>query len=640
MSIDVFDSRNLSYRNPFGAVMEGTSIHFRIRLPRYLNCSAARLITHNELTGEEEIQNMFWCGMEGNDNEWWEVDYTPSAASLYFYWFALSTSSGDMFVSRSAGGKGIITTASNAWQLTVYEKDFKTPDWLDGGIMYQIFPDSFCRSDTLHKNVPEERVIMNWDDPVHWWADEDGKITNRHYYAGDLGGICEKLDYLRSMNVSCIYLNPIFEAHENHRYNTADYTKIDPLLGDEQSFKRLCREAGKRGIRVILDGVFSHTGADSVYFNKYGRYKEDGAYNSQQSPYYPWFKFRSWPDDYQSWWGFLSLPELIEETPESLEYFTGDKGIVRRWLDKGASGWRLDVADELPDVFLDSLRRAAKKENPDSIIIGEVWEDASNKIAYSQRRRYLLGKQLDSVMNYCFRDAILGFLTDINAETAMDRIMNVLENYPPQVVRVLMNLLGTHDTERAITVLAGEPTGNNGREWQAAHHLSEEQRRWGIKRYLLAVVLQYTVPGVPSVYYGDEIGMEGYKDPFNRASYPWGREDERVIEWHRAIGALRSSVDCLRGADFTPVWAGDGVMAYLRRGEKNSILVAVNAGGGDKEICLPEMTEEMSCLLGEWDGSERLRVAGSGAVILCSGLTAHDRQVLRSRLTKSAAKMK
>lgn len=618
LSITIFDSRDTKFRSPFGAVAEGTQVHFRICLPRYLSCSAARLIVHNELTGEDETDNMFWCGMEGWDAEWWEVDYTPQTASLYYYWFELESPSSARAVGKTWAGKGELTANPSAWQLTVYEKDFETPDWLAGGIMYQIFPDSFCRSGEAHEKVPSDRVVHEWGSEVHWQNDWDGTYRTNHYFAGDLAGIESKLDYISSLGVTCIYMNPIFESQENHRYSTADYTKIDPMLGDVEDFRRLCKAAEKRGIRIILDGVFSHTGCDSVYFNKFGRYDPVGAYNSEQSPYRSWYNFRRWPDDYDSWWGFITLPELHEVDPGVMEFLNGKGGVVQRWLGEGSSGWRLDVADELPDEFLDALRSAAKDKKKDAVIIGEVWEDASNKTSYSVRRRYLLGKQLDSVMNYCFKDAIIGFLTGVEAAASMEIIMNVLENYPPQVVRLLMNLIGTHDTERAMTVLAGEPSHGCGRDWQSCHFLSPEQRQWGTQRYKLAAVMQYTLPGVPSVYYGDELGMEGYKDPFNRASFPWGREREytELIEWHRMLADIRKGCDCFSGADFTTLEAQGRYMAYVRSGEHDKVLVAVNAGEFDHVMLLPEEFIGAQCPLGGYTDGKYLCVSGNSAAVL------------------------
>ena len=306
-------------------------------------------------------------------------------------------------------------------------------------------------------------------------------------------GIIQKLDYLQSLGITCIYLNPIFEAHSNHRYDTADYTKVDPLLGSKEDFKRLCKEANKRGIHIMLDGVFNHTGSDSIYFNRKGRYQTLGAYQSQESPYYDWYQFYQWPEQYACWWNFETLPNVNETNETYNAYINGTDGVIQTWLKAGADGWRLDVADELPDLFLDDITKAAKQVKPTSMILGEVWEDASNKMAYGQRRRYLLGKQLDSVMNYPFREAIIGFLTGKNPAEMMELIMTVLEHYPPSAIHLLMNHIGTHDTERILTVLGGEPLNGRDREWQSRTKLSQEQRSRGLSLLKLASLMQYTL---------------------------------------------------------------------------------------------------------------------------------------------------
>ena len=405
----MFNSRSRKYRDPLGAVGDGTSIHFRITLPRELSCSAAHLVMQRE-GGQTQVLDMFWCGMNGNNQEWWECHFTPEVPGLYFYHFEIHTQRGSQRISKGFAGDGIFG-GNNQWQLTVYDKNFQTPDWLEGGVMYQIFPDRFYNSGQPKTAVPSDRRLHSqWMEQPDWAPNAQGKITNTDFFGGDLHGIEEKLPYLKSLGVTCLYLNPIFESHSNHRYDTADYSKVDPLLGTEEDFSSLCAAAKKLGIRVVIDGVFSHTGSDSVYFNREGRYPTPGAYRSQESPYYPWYTFHPWPDSYDCWWNFDTLPNVKETDPSYNTYINGEEGIVRKWLRAGASGWRLDVADELPDAFLDQLTAAAKKEKPDALVLGEVWEDASNKTSYGIRRRYLLGKQLDTVMNYPFRDAILGFL--------------------------------------------------------------------------------------------------------------------------------------------------------------------------------------------------------------------------------------
>ncbi|MDR1002683.1 MAG: glycoside hydrolase family 13 protein [Oscillospiraceae bacterium] len=618
IGVKIFDSRDSAYRNPVGAVEEGTQIHFKVCVPRHLCASAVTLRIRNEHTAETGTGNMFWCGMEGESHEWWEVDFTPPTSGLWFYHFDIAGAAGGSYkISRAWGSVGEITPALSEWQLSVWESGYTVPNWLEGGIIYQIFPDRFAKSGEIHNNVPSDRIIHHsFDEPVDWRPNSEGKILNNDYFGGDLEGIRQHLPRIKELGATCIYLNPIFEAHENHRYNTACYERIDPLLGTEEDFRRLCKEAEKLGIKIILDGVFSHTGADSVYFNKTGRYEGGGAFNSPDSPYRSWYKFTNWPHEYHSWWGIITLPEVVEEDENYLDYICGKDGILRRWLRAGASGWRLDVADELPDIFLDRLRAAVKEEKPDALIMGEVWEDATNKVAYSVRRRYLFGKQLDSVMNYPFKDAVLGFVTGWDAKAAMETILSVVENYPPQVLHSLMNLVGSHDTMRVLTLLAGEPLRGQGREWQSLQKMSPDAKARGANLLRLATVMQYTLPGVPSIYYGDEAGVEGYLDPFCRSPYPWGKENADLLEWYVKLGELRASLPCLKNGEFASIHAERSFISYTRTSDEEAILVALNAAWNEEQLLLPDEFIGAECLLGEYDGNEILRVAATSFVVL------------------------
>ena len=597
--MSMFCSRDTRYRAPFGAVKEHTPVHFRLCLPRSLGCRGAFLM-HRRDSGLPVYDGMLWAGMDGEDREWWECHVAPDTADLYWYAFMLETDGGKRYLCRERGGHArLCDTPGEWWQLTCYEDGFTTPDWLAGGVMYQIFPDRFFCSGNEKQNVPADRVMRDvWGEMPHWEPDAHGIVRNNDFFGGDLQGITEKLDYLESLGVTCVYLNPIFESHSNHRYDTADYSRIDPLLGTAEDLKTLTAEAKKRGIRVMLDGVFSHTGADSIYFNKYGRYGNGGAFRDPMSPYRPWYHFSRWPDGYAGWWGFDTLPEVEELNPAFLDCITGDGGILHQWMACGVSAWRLDVADELPDGFLEALRVSVKKADPDAVVLGEVWEDASNKHSYGHRRRYLLGRQLDSVMNYPFCGAILDYLRNANAAEFTERVMTVLENYPPQVVRLLMNSLGTHDTERAITVLGGEALGGRGRRWQAEQQLSSEQYARGKRLLMLAGVLQYTLPGVPCVYYGDEAGLQGYRDPFNRGCYPWGNEDGELVQWFAALGKCRRENDVFADGTFVPISA-DGAVVFAREGENGAVICAVNPTAENGIIPLPDEWCEGEKLLGE-----------------------------------------
>ena len=243
----LFNSRNSIHRSPLGAVADGTRVHFKITLPRDMQCSASYLLVQHP-DNRIECLDMFWCGMNGNDYEWWECHFTPQKTGLYFYHFELRTSRGRSVLKKDLGGEAR-AGAREDWQLTVYDGAYKTPDWLAGGILYQIFPDRFASSGKAKENVPADRTLHeNWLDQPDWKPNAQGIVTNSDFFGGDLKGIEEKLDYLASLGVTCIYLNPIFESHSNHRYDTANYEKIDPLLGDEADFRTLCAEAKKRGI--------------------------------------------------------------------------------------------------------------------------------------------------------------------------------------------------------------------------------------------------------------------------------------------------------------------------------------------------------------------------------------------------------
>ena len=586
----LFHSRLEEHRLPFGSVTPHTAIRLRVRVPREWGCSACRLLVEAEHLPSVQ-DGMFWSGMDGEHHEWWQCHFSPSQVGLYFYTFSLTTNHGELLLSRLPDGSAGLAAGHEPvrWQLTCYDAAFTTPDWLAGGVMYQIFPDRFARSGQPKTGVPADRRLhADWDEEVDWQPNEQGQYCNDDYFGGDLKGIEQRLDRLKELGVTCLYLNPVFEAHSNHRYNTACYTRIDPLLGTEEELSSLMKTARQLGIRVLLDGVFSHTGSDSEYFNREGRYEGEGAYQSLGSPYYSWYRFKNWPNEYDAWWGFDTLPEVDEMNESFLRYINGDDGVVRRWLRAGASGWRLDVADELPDGFLDSLRAAAKAENPDALILGEVWEDASNKQSYGHRRRYLLGRQLDSVMNYPFADAVLDFLRGGTSAGFCACVGSIVEHYPPQVVRLLMNHIGTHDTERALTLLAGEPANGRGRAWQAAQTLSARQRARGLRLMRLASALQYCLPGVPCIYYGDEAGMEGYRDPFNRATYPWGHEDKDLLAWYRQLGKLRRVAKALKEGGFFPYQTQQDVAAFERRDGDRRLLCAVNRSEEERTLPLDE----------------------------------------------------
>ena len=462
-----FDPYNNAYKFPFGSVAAGTTVYFAVCLPRPMGCTGISLLIREAFSGREAAISLQWRETDGIV-EWWNAFFTPPAEGLYYYAFEYHVSWGKGEIGPDETGVGAFSANGGRWQLTVYEPDYKTPDWLKGGLIYQIFPDRFYASGQKKDRVPKDRILRtDRENPPIWQPDADGVIRNNDFFGGDLKGIEEKLPYLESLGVTCIYLNPIFEACSNHRYDTADYMRIDPLLGTEEDFRSLCREAEKRGIAVLFDGVFSHTGADSVYFNKYKRYGAGGAYNDPQSPYRCWYQFGQTRDEYASWWGFDTLPEVNENEPSYTAFITGEGGVIDHWLNAGAKGLRLDVADELPDAFLDKIRQIVKKDGRDAYLLGEVWEDATNKFSWGTLRRYLLGKQLDAVMNYPFRNAVIQFVKYCHAELFMRSILRIVEHYPPQSLGTAMNHLGTHDTERILTAVSDLDLSISDRAHQA-----------------------------------------------------------------------------------------------------------------------------------------------------------------------------
>ncbi|MBR7098773.1 MAG: glycoside hydrolase family 13 protein, partial [Clostridia bacterium] len=475
--------------------------------------------------------------------------------------------------------------SAQKFRLLIYRADFAPPAWFAGGVMYHVFPDRFCRGEGKVALRPGAVLDENWDGGIPQYAQKAGdKLENNVFFGGNLWGVTEKLDYLKSLGVTVLYLSPIFEAASNHRYDTADYEHVDAFLGGEAAFDTLIRSAHAKGMRVILDGVFNHTGDDSRYFNRRGNYPSVGAYQSPDSPYADWFSFSRFPDKYEAWWGIEIMPRLQQANDTCRSYFTGEDGIIAKWLRRGADGWRLDVADELPDVFLDELREVAKRESRgQALLIGEVWEDAVDKIAYGKRRRYFRGEQLDSVMNYPFRNAVLAFLLECDAEQFYEILTEIYGSYPPAVSHALMNLLGTHDTERILTVLGdgGEGEGLENPEL-AVKRLRVEQKRRALALLKIASVLQFTVYGVPSVYYGDEAGLEGYHDPFCRMPFPWGRENTDLQAHYRALGALRAEHRALRDGDFRFLAHTEHAFAYLREAPEGDDRVLVAANMGDR----------------------------------------------------------
>ncbi len=579
----LYDSKQLCFKDPFGTLVPEQECTLHIHIPASVQATWAECILSRE-DGNPAQSVALNRQLQKGAYEEFGGSFSIPEPGLYYYHFRIYSRTGSFRLFKS--GSETNMEAGDQWQLSCVPADFHCPDWAMGAVIYQIFPDRFCKSGDcdLTGKLEPYTVHERWDEEVVWQPTPEGEVLNNDFFGGNFRGITDKMDYIASLGVDILYLNPISKSFSNHRYDTGDYKVPDPMLGTEEAFTAMCEAAHRRGIRVIVDGVYSHTGSNSLYFDKNRSFGGGGAYCSRQSPYYSWYTFHQWPHSYNSWWGFPTLPTVNKMDSGFIDYIiTGEDSVVAHWLRAGADGFRLDVADELPSEFLYLFKQRVLQLKPDALLLGEVWEDASNKIAYGRRTRYFVDGILHSVMNYPFRTAIINFLRDRDDGTALrETVMTIAENYPPQVLLSNMNLLGSHDTPRILTALVDDFDGS--RAEKAGRSLSRQQYELAKERLLLAALLQYTLPGSPSLYYGDEAGMEGYKDPFNRRTYPWGREDRRLVEYFRYLGSLRRSHAPLRLGDIRFFQAGDRRLGYTRQYQGRELHICLNCGYDNWEI--------------------------------------------------------
>ena len=589
----IFDEHNEYFRYPGGALETPGGLRLRLQVERGKAANVRVHIKPDNLatpfpanpaphraqpskSPAVGVTELTYAGVVGA-YDIFEIEVFFATPGLYWFHFTIHTVHGEeLRVPAHQGG---------SFQITAYAQNAKTPDWIKGGIIYHVFVDRFFRGGELNLK-PGAVFREDWGGTPYYTPDEKGIVRNNDFFGGDLYGVIEKLPYLKKLGVTCIYLSPIFEAASNHKYDTGDFMKIDSSFGGCKALEKLCKEAAKSDMKVILDGVFNHVGTDSRYFNRYGSYDEVGAYQSKDSPYRDWFTFNK-DGSYEAWWGIELLPAINEQNPHYQDFICGSEGVIAHWTKKGVSGWRLDVVDELPDAFLDPLCRAMRREKSDAVIVGEVWEDASNKIAYDVRRRYFLGGQLDSVTNYPLRDAIIACVKENDIQQLADTMARISANYPKEVQDALMNTLGSHDTMRILTALGGTyfpPT----KEAMEHYRLDNQQLKTAKQRLKMAAALQFTLPGVPCVYYADEAGMEGGADPLCRKCYPWGHEDTELIEWYTLLAKIRRENKCFIDGKYELIQAREGVFAFTRGEGKNRVLVAINISDTDKTLQLQD----------------------------------------------------
>lgn len=560
-------------KTPFGAVCERTKVVFRAGVRLDAHESAVRLIMRKgnksaiyEMQPEEEREGY----------RYYTVTFSPSHWGLLYYRFEMDTPAGVVFVGRDAAGNAVCGDFLPEWQLTVYSKEVGTARGNGGEIAYHIFVDRFCRADIpadprLEALPP--RIYKQWDDDVDITGPNGAPYNAGDFFGGNLRGIMSKLDYLESLGVTLLFLSPIFLSVSNHRYDTGDYMQIDPLLGTEADFAALVAEAKRHGIKVMLDGVFNHTGSDSIYFNRDNHFPVVGAYQGPDSPYYDWFDIHK-DGTYDCWWGIENVPTINKRCKAAREYLFGPKGPVAHWTKYGID-WRLDVVDELPDGYLDELCDRVRATNPKANIIGEVWEDASTKCAYGVQRNYFTVGQLDGVMNYVFSNAIRAYATGGSADDFANAVMDVCENYPRAALDHSLTLLDSHDTVRILNELAQVNTTGWTKQMQLDYRLTPQQRRLGMDRLLVAATLQYMLPGTPTVYYGDEVGLTGFADPINRRPYPWDNPNTELRAYYTKLGQVRHQIaDALAGGiEFVN---REGVLVMLRGDRGNQYAVCAN----------------------------------------------------------------
>lgn len=602
-----FNSRKIECKSPYGAVKCGEKLSLHFPIASWV--SVDKMFVFIRLG---DVSTPVEMRFEKSENGFsvYTADYVFDVAGIYYYRFEMRNRDGVWYYGRGENGESVCGENLPEWQLTVYKSSYKTPDFAKGNIIYHIFVDRFNRADgvktkrkyRLHESFSESPEVVS----------ADGKYYADDFFGGNFNGIREKLDYLEELGVGIIYLSPIFKAFSNHRYDTGDYLKVDELLGTEDDFKRLLDAAHEKGMKIILDGVFNHSGADSLYFNKFGTYDSLGAYQSKSSPYYDWYYFKKFPDEYACWWGCDNVPDLNKSNKDYRALVFGKNGVVEKWQKLGADGWRLDVVDELPIDFVNLLIKKIKSVNKDALVIGEVWEDASTKVSYGELRPYLLGDQLDGTMNYPFMNAIIAYVRDGDEKFFKDTVQSILENYPKETVYCLMNSLGTHDTVRIINALSDVRAHGWSKTHKLGYKLPDSEYEKAKKKLYLASVLQFTLPGIPSIFYGDEAGLQGFDDPINRRPYPWGSEDKEILAHYKKLGRIRRENRAVFSGGFN-MRDENGLVAYERASGDDEILIAVNAGADDTTLLI---NKEYTSLYNNKEYKDVVDVPGGSFVIL------------------------
>jgi len=561
----IHDSQSIKFRKPFGAVEVGQKVKLSINVDREI-ISAVEFMQFDGTRINMGMQKEYLNNGEFRYSV--EID-TSDALGILEYYFILIDGYDRLYYGNNdehLGGIGQIYTYNPVpYQITVYEKSY-IPNWYKEGVVYQILIDRFYNGNEDNTiNSPKENSFIygRWDDTPMYIKDGLGKVGRWDFYGGNIKGILKKLDYIKSLGASIIQLSPVFKSSSCHKYDTGNYEFIDEMFGTNDEFRELCEVAESKGIKIILEVVLSYTSSDSKYFNKLGNYNEIGAYQSPNSEYHDWYKFTRYPYQYESWWGISERPNINSMEKGYMDYIIkNDNSIIKKWIDLGSHGWRLNVIDELPDEFIEAINTRMQEINKDIVLLGDIWDDASNKVSYSKRRKYLQGKEVQAVTNYPLREYLINFTKGyITSDRFKQKVMSLYENYPRESFYGNINVIGTNDTERILTVLDGN-----------------------LELLRLIVVIQFTLPGVPLIYYGDETALKGGKEPDNRKSYPWGKEDKDLSNFYHKIVNIRNNEDGLKKGDLIIHETDPEVFAFERNYENEKIIVLVNVSNEQKLI--------------------------------------------------------
>lgn len=541
----------LEDKSPMGVVSKNEKVKFCLK-NKNLNLQEAYFLIKKDEDDEFSYLEM----VKENENFVAEKEFENSG----HYWYAFKIKINDeyYFLNKTYDNRSYLSREINEcfFQL-VTEKPYTQTNQMQGGIIYQIFVDRFCKYGEVAVREPlifrkdwGGKIQKNTTDPL---------IINQEVFGGNFAGVESKLDYLKNLGVTIIYLNPISMANSNHKYDTADYMRVDSMFGTELDFERLIKEAKHRGINIIIDGVYNHTGSDSIYFNKYNRFNTLGAYKSKNSKFYSWYNWDCWPDRYGSWWGIDTLPSISHQSEDFQNYIAGDGGVIEKYLKQGVSGVRLDVVDEISDAFVKKIRNKVSSFGEDKAVIGEIWEDASTKISYSKRRKYFSENELTSVMNYPVKESIINYIKTKDPTDLVSTMRMLQNNYPKAVLDNLMNFLGTHDTGRFYSDLKAIAEGDEIRAF---------------KLLKVATAILFLLPGVPSIFYGDEYGIEN-NDGSSRGCFDWNNYKTKIYDWYLKLTKIRK-FEVLKDGNFKILYARHGKFVFERYNEHQRIIMFAN----------------------------------------------------------------